>query len=197
MPSRLLAPSGAIQIALRPLGVEDEAGWSQVRARNADWLRPWDSGDPMHGPGLTFNTWLQRQRRDEQDGVAAQFAIVYQMRIVGQVSVGAISYGSIRSGSVGYWVDRDHAGLGIAPLSVAMLADWAMWSPNGPRLHRLEIAMLPGNGRSKRVAQKLGAHHEGLRRAYMYIRGEWRDHEVYSLLAEDAPEGFAARLLGR
>ncbi|WEV73239.1 GNAT family protein [Bifidobacterium sp. ESL0790] len=197
MPAQLPAPEGAIQILLRPLTAEDEAGWSRVRIRNANWLSPWDAGDPMHGPGLTFNTWLERQRRDERTGVAAQFAIEYQMEIIGQVSVGAISYGSIRSGSVGYWVDKAHAGLGVAPLSVAMLADWAMLSPDGPRLHRLEIAMLPENERSRRVVEKLGAHREGLRRQYMYIRGAWRDHDVYSLLADDAPGGFAARFLGR
>lgn len=195
MPMQLRAPEGAIQILLRPMTGEDGAGWGRVRVRNTAWLSPWDAGDPMHGPGLTFNTWIERQRRDERNGVAAQFIIEYQMKIIGQVSVGAISYGSIRSGSVGYWVDKAHAGLGVAPLAVALLADWAMLSPDGPRLHRLEIAMLPENERSRRVAEKLGAHHEGLRHKYMYIRDSWRDHEVYSLLAEDAPRGFTARLL--
>ena len=55
----------------------------------------------MHGGFITFNQWIQRQRRNEQHGVGALFAIEYQMRIVGQISLGAISYGSMRTGVVG------------------------------------------------------------------------------------------------
>ncbi|WEV67804.1 GNAT family protein [Bifidobacterium sp. ESL0769] len=195
MPAQLLPPEGAIQIRLRPMVAEDEARWSETRQRNAAWLAPWDSNDPMHGPGLTFNTWLQRQRNDEASGAGALFVIEYQMAIIGQISVGAICYGSMRSGNIGYWIDQQHAGHGVAPLAVAMLADWAMFSPTGPRLHRLEISMLPENQRSRRVAEKLQAHHEGIRFKSMYIHNQWRDHDVYSLLAEDAPLGFTRRLL--
>ena len=81
--------------------------------------------------------------------------------------------------------------------AVALLADWALLDEAGPRLHRIEIAILPENRRSLRVAQKLEAHHEGLRPKYMFVRGAWRDHETYSLLADDAPEGFAVRLMRR
>ena len=42
----------------------------------------------MHGGFITFNQWIQRQRRNEQHGVGALFAIEYQMRIVGQISLG-------------------------------------------------------------------------------------------------------------
>lgn len=88
MPRELLPPQGAIQIRLRPMGAEDEAGWNETRQRNAAWFAPWDSNDPMHGPGLTFNTWLQRQRSDEASGSGALFVIEYQMAIIGQISVG-------------------------------------------------------------------------------------------------------------
>lgn len=195
MPRALVAPQGAIAIRLRPMRADDAIEWSRLRERNRSWLQPWDSGDPMHGPGFSFNEWIERQHRAQRAGTAAQFFIEYRMSIVGQVSVGAISYGAMRCGSVGYWVDEGHAGLGIAPMAVALLADWAMLDAAGSRLHRLEIAMLPENRCSKRVAEKLGARHEGVRRGYMYINGAWRDHEMYGLLAEDAPEGFVKRLL--
>lgn len=190
-----MPPDGAIQIRLRPITAEDEAGWNETRQRNAEWLAPWDSNDPMHGPGLTFNTWIQRQRADEACGAGAFFVIEYQMAIIGQVSIGAICYGSMRSGNIGYWVDQGHIGHGVAPLAVAMLADWAMLDSAGPRLHRLEVSMLPENQRSRRVAQKLDAHHEGIRLKSMFINNQWHDHDVYSLLAEDAPQGFVRRLL--
>ncbi|WP_033494024.1 GNAT family N-acetyltransferase [Bifidobacterium biavatii] len=188
----------SLPIRLRPLTMDDEDEWNNVRWCNRDWLAPWDSGDPMHGSPLTFAMWIQRQRQSEAAGTGALFAIVRNMSIVGQISLGAISYGAMRTGVVGYWVDQRQAGHGYAPLAVAMLADWAFYDPSGPRLHRLEIALLPENARSRRVVEKLGAHCEGVRTGYMYINGRWRDHETYSLLAEDAEgEGFVARLLRR
>ena len=125
----------AFPITLRPLTLDDEEEWNEVRWRNNDWLAPWESGDPMHGGFITFNQWIQRQRRNEQHGVGALFAIEYQMRIVGQISLGAISYGSMRTGVVGYWVDQCYAGHGFAPMAVALLADWALTDPFGPVLH--------------------------------------------------------------
>lgn len=195
MPAVLpVAGEAGLPVRLRPLTIDDEPEWNGVRWDNADWLAPWDSGDPMHGSPLTFNAWIQRQRRSEQDGTGALFAIVHQSRIVGQVSLGAVCYGSMRTGVVGYWVSHRYAGRGFAPLAVALLADWAFADPAGPQLHRLEIAILPENHRSRRVVEKLHAHAEGVRPRYMYINGRWRDHETYSLLAEDMGGGFAARV---
>ena len=57
-------------IVLRPLTMDDEDGWNEVRWRNNDWLAPWESGDPMHGGSITFNQWVQRQRRNEQHASA-------------------------------------------------------------------------------------------------------------------------------
>lgn len=198
MPYQLHAPAGGVPIMLRPLTADDADEWNDVRWANDDWLKPWESGDPMHGPGLTYNQWMQRLRRNEQQGTGAVFAIEYQTRIVGQISLGAICYGAMRTGVIGYWVDQRHAGRGIAPMAVALLADWALTDFTGPALHRVEIALLPENERSRRVARKLGARFEGVRERYMYVNGRWRDHETYALLAEDAGEdGFAARLAQR
>ena len=197
MPRELNAPEGCPPIRLRPLTVEDSSEWNEVRWRNDDWLSPWESGDPMHGPGMSYNAWIAWQRRSEQAGTGVIFAIEYQWRIVGQISIGAICYGAMRSGVIGYWVDESYIGRGFAPTAVAVLADWALADAAGPRLHRLEIAVLPENERSLAVARKVGARHEGIRSRYMYVRGQWRDHETFALLAEDAGEGFARRLSSR
>ena len=197
MPRYLSAPPGCPDIRLRPLRAEDSSEWNEVRWRNDEWLSPWESGDPMHGPGLTYNAWIAQLRRNEQAGTGVVFAIEHDGRIVGQISIGAICYGAMRTGVVGYWVDRDLIGHGYAPAAVGVLADWALTDPTGPRLHRLEIAVLPENERSLAVARKIGARYEGRRTAYMYVRGCWRDHETFALLAEDAGDGFARRISAR
>ncbi|NMM94625.1 GNAT family N-acetyltransferase [Bifidobacterium oedipodis] len=191
-PPRLSHP--ALPIVLRPLTLDDADEWNDVRWRNNDWLAPWESGDPAHGGPISYNQWVQRQRRNEQRGTDVVFAIEYQMHIVGQISLGAICYGAMRTGIIGYWVDQQYIGRGFAPMAVCLLADWALGDPFGPALHRLEIAILPENTRSLAVARKVGAHHEGLRERYMYVNGRWRDHVTFALLAEDLREGFCARL---
>ena len=53
-PPRLTHPG--FPIILRPLTMDDEDGWNEVRWRNNDWLAPWESGDPMHGaPSPSIN----------------------------------------------------------------------------------------------------------------------------------------------
>ncbi|PJM73387.1 RimJ/RimL family protein N-acetyltransferase [Bifidobacterium primatium] len=185
IPSWLQAPEGFEPLRLRPMQQEDWDEWSEVRKRNDEWLRPWDSGDPLHGPGISFNEWVSRQRKAEQEGQGVILLMIWHGEIVGQISLGAISYGSMRVGTIGYWVDRLHAGHGLAPLALAMLADWALLDVTGPLLHRVEVGILPENARSRRVVEKLGMTYEGVRRNYMYVDGAWRDHEMYTLLSTD------------
>ena len=195
MPEFIQSHSMRVPVSLRPLTSADYDEWNEVRWRNDAWLKPWESNDPMHGESISYKEWMRRLRRNERDGSGAVFAIEHHGRIVGQVSLGAICYGAMRSGVVGYWVDERCAGRNYAPMAVALMADWAMFDATGPRLHRMEIDMLPENERSRNVAIKLGATYEGRRRAYMYVNGRWRDHESYVLMAEDAPNGFTARLM--
>ena len=189
------APAGAVPITLRTMAPDDEDEWSTVRWDNDAWLKPWESDDPMHEPGITFNQWMGIQRRNEERGTGIVLLIEYGMRVVGQISIGAITYGAMRTGVVGYWVAQDAAGHGLAPTALAMLADWAIADPTGPRLHRLEIAILPENTRSLAGVRKVGARREGLRPNYMDVAGAWRSHETFSLIAEDMGAGFAARLV--
>ena len=64
-------------------------------------------------------------------------------------------------------------------------------------LHRMEINLRPENGPSRRVAEKLGFRLEGLRRDFLHIDGQWRDHDAYAITAPEVPEGLLSRLLER
>lgn len=195
MPEFIQSHSMLVPVSLRPLTSGDYDEWNEVRWRNDSWLKPWESNDPMHGASISYKEWMRQLRRNEHDGTGAVFVIEHHGRIVGQISLGAICYGAMRSGVVGYWVDERCAGRNYAPMAVALMADWAMFDSTGPRLHRMEIDILPENERSRKVAVKVGATSEGVRRAYMYVNGQWRDHESFVLMSEDAPSGFTARLM--
>ena len=61
------------------------------------------------------------------------------------------------------------------------------------QLHRIEIAIRPENAKSLRVVEKLSFRPEGLRPRYLHIDGDWRDHLVFALNAEEVPEGLLRR----
>ena len=43
--------------------------------------------------------------------------------------------------------------------------------------------------------QKLGFRYEGLRRRYIHIDGDWRDHYAFALVREEVPGGVLNRWL--
>jgi len=52
-------------------------------------------------------------------------------------------------------------------------------------LHRLQIAIIPRNRPSHRVAEKLGVRNEGTALRYLEIDGVWEDHVRYAITVED------------
>ena len=46
------------------------------------------------------------------------------------------------------------------------------------------------------MVAKLGFRPEGLRPRYLHIDGDWRDHLVFALNAEEVPGGLLPRYLG-
>ena len=52
-------------------------------------------------------------------------------------------------------------------------------------LHRLEIAIVPRNGASRRVVEKLELRDEGLAKGFLEIDGNWEDHVRYGITFED------------
>ena len=183
-------------VGLRPLRQTDVRRWREVRRRNAEWLRPWEATLPMEGLTTgdvipTFAMMVRRLRREAREGRMLPWALTYQGDLVGQVTVGGITWGSLRSAYIGYWIDQDVAGRGITPTGVAMALDYCF---EELKLHRIEINIRPENAASLRVVDKLGLRLEGDRLAYLHIDGEWRDHLVFVAMAGEFPEGLTPRV---
>ena len=174
-----------LDLVLREYQPADEQRWLRVRADNAHWLRPWDSCDPENAAAPQFSEWVQANREDELNGNSVVWGIFIGDELVGEMSIGAIQYGPIRQGIVGYWVAQGWAGHDVAPAALGLVSDWALSAPAGPHLHRVEVDIVPANCRSLRVVQKAGFSEEGLRRGFMYVNGQWRDHLCFALLATD------------
>jgi ribosomal-protein-alanine N-acetyltransferase len=155
----------------------------EVRSRNRSWLGPWDATSPEREPTyVSFRTLVRHYRTEARAGRMLPFTIRLEGRIVGQIVLFGISYGSLLSTAAGYWVDESVAGRGIAPTALALAGDHALWSMG---LHRIEVNIRPENINSLAVVRKLGFRDEGVRVAYLHIDGAWRDHRTFALTRED------------
>ncbi len=158
------------------------------------WLAPWEATSPgLRVPEeASFTAMVRHLRAEARAGRMLPFVVTYDGRLVGQVTVGGIFWGSLSGGHIGYWVDRDYAGRGIIPIAVALVSDHCFRTVG---LHRLEINIRPENAASLRVVAKLGFRPEGRRLRYLHIDGAWRDHLSFALTAEEARDGLLNRLL--
>lgn len=89
---------------------------------------------------------------------------------------------------LGYWVRRDARGRGVATRAVRLVSGWALVSLG---FRRLQLHADVENLASQRVAERAGFTREGVSRAWIEMRGEARDHVVYSLLPGELAAGAA------
>ena len=182
-------------VCLRVLRTGDARVLQRLLASNRRWLSPWEATHPDGGgaePGtVPLRPVIRQMYRQQRAGQSLAFAVTYRGEVVGQLTVSDISGGALRSASIGYWVSEHVAGRGITPIAVALAIDICF---EELRLHRVEICIRPENAASLRVVEKLGMRFEGRRARYIFIAGEWCDHDTFAVTREDAPDGMLARL---
>jgi len=180
------------QVGLRPIRLRDAGAWREVRTANSEWLRPWEATTPPESGDVppSFTTMVRRLRLEARERRTLPWIITVNDRLAGQLTVGGITWGSLRAAYIGYWIDQRHAGQGFTPTAVAMAVDYCFETLG---LHRIEINVRPENHASRRVPEKLGFRVEGLRPRYLHIDGDWRDHLTYAMLAEESGPGVLWR----
>jgi ribosomal-protein-serine acetyltransferase len=118
------------------------------------------------------------------DGFAAgtqiQTYILVGRRLVGscglRISVAA------RTGEVGYWLDAEHEGRGIATRSARALVTTGFRERG---LLRVELRTAVDNVRSRALAERLGFVHEGVQRAAQVFSDRRVDMALYAALARE------------
>lgn len=179
------------EVALRPFRLSDRNSWNRLRYENKSWLKPWEATLPnVRDSWPSYFSMFFAYRAEAKSDRLYAFALVYRDALVGQVTVGGVTRGSQSSAYVGYWIGEKDSGRGITAVAVALATDWCFGDLG---LNRVEINVRPENERSLRLVKKLGFQYEGLRRQYLHIDHEWRDHHSYALIRSDVPEGLIAR----
>lgn len=177
--------------------MRDAAQWSKTRLADRAKLEPWEP--------TTDVEWIRRQtisswpwvcsglRTEARKGRMLPFAIELDGEFCGQLTVGNVTHGALRSAWIGYWVASSAAGRGVATGALALGVDHCF----GPvMLHRVEATVRPENAASRRVLAKVGFREEGLLQRYLDVDGAWRDHLLMAITVEEV-RGSAASTLVR
>lgn len=180
----LRLPAGAV--VLRPVKLRDGKTWSELRIRNQNSLLPWEptgvgSWADRHQPG-SWPPLFAILKSEAKRGTILPFVIELDGVYVGQLTVGNIQRGAVRTAWIGYWVDVAHAGKGIATAAVALGVDHCFGTVG---LHRLDATVQPSNMASQKVLGKIGFRREGLLERYMDVNKRWRDHLLFALTVEE------------
>jgi [ribosomal protein S5]-alanine N-acetyltransferase len=165
-----------------PRADEVDAVWS-YRLRNREHLAAFepDRTDDYYAR----EHWEESVRRGEREAIAG---VGYRMAIydrqepggvLGVVSLIDISRGAFQNAQVGYGLDRDALGRGIATEAAAATVQFAFDELD---LKRVESFVAPENERSLQVMKRLGFQEAGRLRESMLRRGIWHDELLFSLV---------------
>jgi len=83
---------------------------------------------------------------------------------------------------IGYSLVPSERGKGYGTEAVGIMVDFLFLSKS---IERVQACTDARNVASQRVLEKAGFKREGTMRKYLFIRGEWRDAYLYSILREE------------
>ena len=172
------------RVFVRPPVERDWPDYAELRAASRRFLEPWEPTWPSDA--LMRDAFVRRLRRyanDWRDDLAYNFLLFHKdgEELLGGISLSNVRRGVAQAGSLGYWIGEPYARRGHMTEGLRVLLDFAFHQLG---LHRVEAACLPANEASQRLLMRCGFRQEGYAHKFLKIRGEWQDHLLFALLAE-------------
>ena len=117
-----LTASGSIK--LRPVDLDDAENYMALIAKNSEFLTAWFNSFTPPDTAEDRRKEMAKQLDEVRNHERYWWMIEFEDELVGKIDIHGM-YSSNRSGSIGYWIDQDYTGKGIATLSVKAVLDWA------------------------------------------------------------------------
>ncbi len=173
------------KIEVRLLRQSDASDLLEFYTANRAFLEPWE---PFRPP--EFYTLAGMQAVIAECEAGAVEGLTYSMGIfvpatgelAGRITLSGLTRGVSQSANLGYNLDQRFTGQGYASAAVRYMVRYAFGKLG---LHRVAAATLPHNYASIRVLRACGFRQEGLTRRYLFIQGQWQDHFIFALTAEE------------
>lgn len=169
------APRSAVSLRLPVEGDRGEFVRRLVAsaALHDPWLEPMD-------PDAWFDRLLERNGRETDRSLLV--VRDEDRALVGVYNLSQIYRGPFCNAYLGYYAFAPFAGHGYMRVGLEQLIRYAFGELG---LHRLQANIQPENLASIALVRGAGFRKEGLARSYLSIRGAWRDHEQWALVADD------------
>lgn len=135
---------------------------------------PNDEDDSRHFVKKIINYQMQNPRYDYE------FAVVLKQsnKLIGGCGIHITSIND-KEGSIVYCYDNQYWGKGYATEAAKVILRFGF---NKLGLHRIFATCHPDNIASAKVMGKIGMQNEGRLREHKFIKGNWRDSLIYSIL---------------
>ncbi|WP_427173396.1 GNAT family N-acetyltransferase [Arthrobacter sp. 92] len=165
------------EVQARVLQPSDAEPLTTAHRLNREHLAPWEP----ERPEAFFTT------EGQQGNIAARLALhkagseipwvlLTGQRVIGTITLTGIVRGPFLSAHLGYWIDKEMNGRGIASAAVRFAIKTATTELG---LHRLQAATLRHNAGSRKVLARAGFDVIGLAPSYLNIAGSWQDHLLF------------------
>ena len=169
------------EILLRPFRLEDAAQLYCAVRESLKELKPWMSWATDGYTELTAREYITIARARWEEHSFYAFAILRAGELLGACTLSSI-HPLYRFCNLGYWVRTSCHGQGIAGRAAQLVARFAFEHLG---LIRMEIVIAVGNLASLRVAEKIGAHDEGILLNRIIVGKSIYDAHMYSLVPAD------------
>ncbi|MDT5095993.1 MAG: [ribosomal protein S5]-alanine N-acetyltransferase [Mycobacterium sp.] len=183
-------------VRLRPVRMRDAPDWSRIRLADQNFLEPWEpTADTEWTRRQSMSAWpsvCSGLRAEARKGRMLPFVIEVDGQFSGQLTIGNVTHGALRTAWIGYWVSSAVTGRGVATGALALGLDHCF---SAVRLHRVEATVRPENAASRRVLAKVGFREEGLLQRYLDVDGGWRDHLLVAITIEELQGSVSSRLV--
>ena len=169
-------------VSIQPLERSRVADLLALGARN-------HSGVEGAGPQAPYDETVERARLERRVAECEQrtghtWTIHVDGVLAGDIGFNHVHRGNGQSANVGYMVDVDFRGRGVATDALRLVIRESF---EVLQLHRLDAGARVTNLASQRVLEKAGFRRVGVLEKHFYEDGAWRDHVLFELIGPDAP----------
>ena len=169
------------EILLRPIRLDDAPALCYAVRESLKELSPWMSWATNGYSEQTAREYIAIAGARWEERTFYAFAILRGGDFLGACTLSSI-HPIYHFCNLGYWVRTSCHGQGIAGRAAKLTARFAFEQMG---LIRVEIVIAVGNQASLRVAEKIGAHPEGVLLNRMVVGKSISDAHMYSLIPSD------------
>lgn len=172
-----------MKVEIRPYREGDEALLFEAASESVAEVEPWLPWCHENYTQDEAREWIAIQCLSFAEKREFQFVVLDEAgQYLGGCGINRID-AEHRFANLGYWIRSSRTRSGAASAATKLVAEWSFEHTS---IERLEIVVATGNVASARVAEKAGAHFEGILRERLCIAGTQHDARMYAIVRSSA-----------